>query len=211
MIKLVLILLLSGLAFLGSPLTSIWMRSLIAVSIFVAVYITTVVETHLFQKKRILWGILGSLLGSVFAYFVYSTTSFLVPTVWMSFYKLILFLLSLYFGYIIFYDSIKDFSFAQSQNLSDDKENVNFKKNKIVDTSAIIDGRILDISESGFLEGVFIIPRFVLQELQLISDSSDGRKRQKGRRGLDLVAKMQKSKNLVVQILDRDFRMQVIF
>ena len=56
---------------------------------------------------------------------------------------------------------------------------------KILDTSVIIDGRIADISETGFLEGILIIPRFVLNELQQIADSADSLKRQRGRRGLD--------------------------
>jgi len=76
---------------------------------------------------------------------------------------------------------------------------------KILDTSAIIDGRIMDIAATGLLEGIYIIPRFVLQELQLISDSPDSQKRIRGRRGLDLVNKMQKSEHMVVQIVDKDY------
>jgi len=205
MIKLVLILLLSGLAFLGSPISNLWVRSIIALSIFLSVYLASVLETQLPHKQKILWGILGSLIGSLFAFFLFSATSFLIPTEWQAFYKLILFLLAFYFGYVIFYDNMKDFAWLKSGRTSEKDDTVNFNKIKVVDTSAIIDGRILDISESGFLEGVFIIPKFVLHELQLISDSSDSRKRQKGRRGLDLVQRMQKSKNLVVQISDRDF------
>jgi uncharacterized protein YacL len=84
-------------------------------------------------------------------------------------------------------------------------ESANFVKNKILDTSTIIDGRILDVSKTGYLEGIYLIPRFVLQELQLLSDSSDSQKRIRGRRGMDLVNKMQKSRDILVQIIDRDF------
>lgn len=76
---------------------------------------------------------------------------------------------------------------------------------KILDTSVIIDGRIADIAESGFLDGAVIIPQFVLWELQTVADSSDGMKRNRGRRGLDILQKIQKMKNLDIQILENDF------
>ena len=76
---------------------------------------------------------------------------------------------------------------------------------KVVDTSVIIDGRILDICESGFIEGVLIIPQFVLQELQLIADSSDPVKRARGRRGLEILRKMQRREDVEIKIVDQDF------
>ena len=76
---------------------------------------------------------------------------------------------------------------------------------KILDTSAIIDGRIEDISETGFLEGTLIIPQFVLKELQHIADSSDSLKRNRGRRGLDILHKLQKNVDISVQIVEKDF------
>jgi uncharacterized protein YacL len=76
---------------------------------------------------------------------------------------------------------------------------------KILDTSVIIDGRLLDIAESGFLEGVVVIPQFVLRELQLVADSSDGMKRNRGRRGLEILQRIQNMPQLGVRILDDDF------
>ena len=76
---------------------------------------------------------------------------------------------------------------------------------KILDTSVIIDGRIADIARTGFLEGTLVIPSFVLQELQHIADSSDVLKRNRGRRGLDILNRMQKESKVAVEILDRDF------
>lgn len=76
---------------------------------------------------------------------------------------------------------------------------------KILDTSAIIDGRIADICQTGFVEGTLVIPRFVLKELQYIADSSDVIKRNRGRRGLDVLRMMQKSPDIDVEIMDRDF------
>ena len=76
---------------------------------------------------------------------------------------------------------------------------------KILDTSVIIDGRISDICDTGFIEGVLVIPTFVLNELQLIADSADSLKRNRGRRGLDILNKMQKDASIKVKISDMDF------
>lgn len=76
---------------------------------------------------------------------------------------------------------------------------------KILDTSVIIDGRIADIMEVGFLEGTFIIPQFILQELQHIADSPDPMRRAKGRRGLDILHRVQKLSNVKVKIVEEDF------
>jgi uncharacterized protein YacL len=75
----------------------------------------------------------------------------------------------------------------------------------IVDTSVIIDGRIADIVETGFIEGILVIPRFVLKELQLIADSSDPLKRTRGRRGLDILNRIQKDPHINVNIHETDF------
>jgi uncharacterized protein YacL len=76
---------------------------------------------------------------------------------------------------------------------------------KILDTSVIIDGRIADIVETGFLDGILVIPQFVLRELQLVADSADGMKRNRGRRGLDILQKLQKDPELQVRIVEDDF------
>ena len=76
---------------------------------------------------------------------------------------------------------------------------------KILDTSVIIDGRIADIAETGFLDGVIVIPQFVLRELQLVADSADSMKRNRGRRGLDILQRIQKIATLTVQIVEDDF------
>jgi uncharacterized protein YacL len=76
---------------------------------------------------------------------------------------------------------------------------------KILDTSVIIDGRIADIAETGFLDGTIVIPQFVLRELQLVADSADSMKRNRGRRGLDILQRIQKMPELHVQIVEDDF------
>lgn len=77
---------------------------------------------------------------------------------------------------------------------------------KIIDTSVIIDGRILDIIKTGFIEGKIIIPTFVLDELRHIADSSDKLKRTRGRRGLDILAELQGVKNTPVEIMHIDYK-----
>jgi uncharacterized protein YacL len=79
------------------------------------------------------------------------------------------------------------------------------KRYRILDTSVIIDGRIADICETGFLDGTLVIPQFVLKELQLVADSADSLKRNRGRRGLDILQKIQKMSGLDVAISDIDF------
>ena len=79
------------------------------------------------------------------------------------------------------------------------------KRYRILDTSVIIDGRIADVCETGFLDGTLVIPQFVLKELQLVADSSDALKRNRGRRGLDILQKIQKMSGVDVMISDIDF------
>ena len=79
------------------------------------------------------------------------------------------------------------------------------RRYRILDTSVIIDGRVADICETGFLDGTLVIPQFVLKELQLVADSADSMKRNRGRRGLDILQKIQKMAGLEVMISDLDF------
>jgi len=79
------------------------------------------------------------------------------------------------------------------------------KRYKILDTSVIIDGRVAEIVETGFLDGTLVVPQFVLKELQFVADSSDPLKRNRGRRGLDILQRIQKMAGVEVQISDMDF------
>jgi len=79
------------------------------------------------------------------------------------------------------------------------------RRYKILDTSVIIDGRIADVCETGFIDGTLVIPQFVLKELQLVADSGDSMKRNRGRRGLDILQKIQKMAAVDVTISDVDF------
>lgn len=79
------------------------------------------------------------------------------------------------------------------------------RRYRILDTSAIIDGRIAEVAESGFLDGTLVIPQFVLKELQAVADASDPLKRNRGRRGLDILHRIQKTSGIDVIISDMDF------
>ena len=80
----------------------------------------------------------------------------------------------------------------------------NLNRNILLDTSVIIDGRVADIAKTGFLPGTLLIPRFVLNELQYIADSPDGLRRQRGRRGMEVLAELQKLPNILIRISDID-------
>jgi len=92
----------------------------------------------------------------------------------------------------------EEFSFRAAEG----KENA---ERRLLDTSVIIDGRIADICDTGFIDGSLIVPRFVLNELQFIADSSDSMKRSRGRRGLDVLNRMQKSTTINIEIVEQDF------
>ncbi len=87
----------------------------------------------------------------------------------------------------------------------EDQDSRGYEEHKILDTSVIIDGRIADICKTGFIEGTLVIPEFVLEELQHIADSSDLLKRNRGRRGLDILNKIQKELDVKVLIYEGDF------
>ncbi|WP_240377850.1 PIN/TRAM domain-containing protein [Bacillus piscicola] len=96
-------------------------------------------------------------------------------------------------------------SSAKKKDENESTQAVTEQKIKILDTSVIIDGRIADICQTGFLEGTIVIPEFVLEELQHIADSSDVLKRNRGRRGLDILNKIQKELPVAVEIYEGDF------
>ena len=106
-----------------------------------------------------------------------------------------------YLGLVLGSKKSEEFHFSRSRSSKGGK-NPDYR---ILDTSVIIDGRMADICDTGFIEGSLIVPRFVLDELQQIADSSDHIKRSKGRRGLDILNRMQKSDDIRIDIVDVDF------
>jgi len=112
-----------------------------------------------------------------------------------------------YMGFALAVHKEKDiasFLFARKKEEIDCPQ-IKTGSDKILDTSVIIDGRIYDICKTGFIEGNFVIPEFVLEELQHIADSADDLKRNRGRRGLDILRQMQNDDQIQVEIIDYDF------
>lgn len=103
-----------------------------------------------------------------------------------------------YLGLVLGSKKVEEFSFHATES----KDCVD---HRLLDTSVIIDGRIADICDTGFVDGELIVPRFVLNELQFIADSSDSMKRSRGRRGLDVLNRMQKSSAINIEIVEQDF------
>lgn len=99
-------------------------------------------------------------------------------------------------------EKVRDLTSLAAKRTAKPKENIKTREGipKVLDTSVIIDGRILDIAKIGFIEGPLVVPVFVLEELQHIADSADALKRNRGRRGLDTVAEIQDLKNVEVII-----------
>jgi uncharacterized protein YacL len=155
--------------------------------------------------KRLIGAAIGSVLGIFGAYlFALVIRNSIPPGHTQSFLQLIVMLLMAYVGLIV--GSNK----GDLLNLSAlggvfGGEKQSRKSYKILDTSVIIDGRIADIAETGFLDGTIVTPQFVLRELQLVADSADSLKRNRGRRGLDILQRLQKVASLQIQIVEDDF------
>ena len=112
-------------------------------------------------------------------------------------------LICLYFGAAL--GATKSESFSWESFRSGSARAAQAPPSKILDTSVIIDGRIADVCETGFLDGVLLVPQFVLNELQYIADSADPLKRNRGRKGLDILQRIQKGVHVKVVITPADF------
>lgn len=186
---------------------------------WVADYVVTMIkwcEEKLLKTpfSDVLAGAFGMVAGLIIAYLMAPAIA-LIPVVG----SVVQFFASVllgYMGYRFFFSKREDFMnffagrFGRDKEKDKDKDKKGEEKlrpgdAKILDTSVIIDGRIADIVKTGFLDGVLIIPSFVLEELQHIADSSDVLKRNRGRRGLDILNKIQKELKIKVQVLEIDF------
>ncbi len=155
--------------------------------------------------KRLIGAAIGSVLGILGAYlFSLVIRNSLPAGNTQSFLQLLVMLLMAYVGLIVGANK------GDLLNLSAlggvfGGEKQGKRSYKILDTSVIIDGRIADIAETGFLDGTIVIPQFVLRELQLVADSADSLKRNRGRRGLDILQRIQKLTTLDIQIVEDDY------
>jgi len=175
-------------------------------------YITKLIEKEIskYPQTDILLGSIGLIIGFVIAYLVSGLISS-IPIVG----GILSFITYVFMGYLGIRIALKSkddlFNISRLSRLSPSIKEKNTKKEcksippKILDTSVIIDGRIADICKTGFIEGKLIIPKFVLDELQHIADSSDDLKRVRGRRGLDILNIIQKELDIEVEISEAKF------
>lgn len=155
--------------------------------------------------KRLIGAAAGSIMGIVGAWLI---TDLLTETVFdtgsLSFIKLFLLFLMTYIGLVVGANKGDLLNLSALGGIFGGERPAK-KAYKILDTSVIIDGRIADICETGFLDGILVIPHFVLRELQQVADSADTLKRNRGRRGLDILQRIQKMAGITVQFVENDY------
>ncbi len=177
-------------------------------------YATEQVEKMLqgVPTNEIILGAIGLIIGLIIASLISGPLK-LIPIFWLGgIISGALYILMGYLGISIATKKREDlyniFSFMKRIGLKDKDKIIkgdNKVQPKVLDTSVIIDGRIADIVKTGFVEGPLIIPTFILEELRHIADSSDGLKRNRGRRGLDILNKIQNDMDISVEIIEKDF------
>src|SRR6478736_6470709 len=162
-------------------------------------------KLRMVSLKRLIGAAIGSILGICGAYLFALVIRSSVPEGHtQSFLQILVMLLMAYVGLIVGANKGDLLNLAALGGIFGG-EKQSKKSYKILDTSVIIDGRIADIAETGFLDGVIVTPQFVLRELQLVADSADSLKRNRGRRGLDILQRLQKVASLNIQIVEDDF------
>ena len=154
--------------------------------------------------KRLIGSAIGSVLGIVGAFLMSLVMGSSLSSDSVSFLQLSVLLLMAYVGLVVGGAKGDMLNLGALGGLFGSDAGAE-KSHKLLDTSVIIDGRIADIAETGFLDGELIIPQFVLWELQSVADSSDSLKRNRGRRGLEVLQRIQKNKAVHVQIIETDY------
>ena len=145
--------------------------------------------------------LIGTGIGLLFAFVLNQSVLLQGPT--LQFFRLVIPLLGAYLGLLVGV-SKSDLIKADLLGLNADRV-ASAAQGKVLDTSVLIDGRTADIAESGFLDGRLVIPEFVLHELQMVADSADSAKRNRGRRGLDVVQRLQSMASIQIEVSSQDF------
>jgi len=153
-----------------------------------------------FQKENVAKIFKGIILGLILG-ILFLIAAYTLRVKVSIFYGLIVYLATLYFGITV----LSQLNLGSGFIPAPPPTGFQAESLKILDTSVIIDGRIADLIDTKFIEGVLIVPKFVLEELQQIADSADSIKRIRGRRGLDVLNRLKKDKNTLIRITDQDF------
>jgi len=185
---------------------ALWWQAAPAGALLGAVVILLEIRLRQASLKRLIGAAIGSLLGMLGALVMSQVLelSGAFGASSLSFVQVALLLLLSYLGLVVGGAKGDMLNLAALGGLFGAEKTAS-KSSKILDTSVIIDGRIADICETSFLDGALVIPQFVLRELQLVADSADSLKRNRGRRGLDVLQRIQKMSNVEVQIVEIDF------
>lgn len=156
--------------------------------------------------NEIVGGVIGIIIGLLIA-FLLSTLTATIPLQWFgTLLNIVLYFVLAYLGWVIAVRRRGDIDTNGILKRGREKLTAkNVARPKVLDTSAIIDGRIFDICQTGVIEGVVLVPSFVLQELRHIADSSDVLKRNRGRRGLDILNRMQTELNVPIRVEEKDY------
>jgi uncharacterized protein YacL len=155
--------------------------------------------------KRLIGAAAGSIMGIVGASLIsHMLTDTVFDTNSLSFIKLFILFLMTYVGLVVGANKGDMLNLSAMGGIFGNERPAK-KSYKILDTSVVIDGRIADICETGFLDGTLVIPHFVLRELQQVADSADTLKRNRGRRGLDILQRIQKMAGINVQFVENDY------
>ena len=155
--------------------------------------------------KRLIGAAIGSIMGIIGASLIsHMLTDTVFDTNSLSFIKLFILFLMTYVGLVVGANKGDMLNLSAMGGIFGG-ERPPKKTYKILDTSVVIDGRIADICETGFLDGTLVIPHFVLRELQQVADSADTLKRNRGRRGLDILQRIQKMSGINVQFVENDY------
>jgi len=205
-IRVLFILLLAGCAWYLRPFDLLEYYAAAAGLAFGIAIVIFEIQVRKTTLKRLFGAAFGSLLGIMGAYLISLILGRAIPgnSSTISFVQILLLLWMGYVGLAVGASKGEMLNLGALGGLFGG-EQTSSQSFKILDTSVIIDGRIADIVETGFLDGTLVIPQFVLRELQLVADSADSLKRNRGRRGLDVLQRVQKMTQLNIQILEDDF------
>jgi uncharacterized protein YacL len=183
------------------------LSALIAV-IFAGFVIVFEMRARQATLKTLIGAAIGSILGIVGAYLIgmliSSQETTTVPGELKTFLTIALAFFMGYIGLMVGAAKGEYIDLSALGGLFSDKTTVQ-EDYRILDTSVIIDGRIADVAETGFMGGTLIIPQFILTELQQVADSPDSSKRQRGRRGLDMLQRLRNNSKIDIQIVETDF------
>jgi uncharacterized protein YacL len=207
LVRVVFFLVLSAACYFLRPFGLSIIPSVLAGAAAAALVIVFELRVRALSLKRLIGAVAGSLLGIAGGYLITLVLHLsLPPSNTQSLLQIFVLLLMSYVGLVVGASKGDLLNLGALGDLFNSSERTAARRNvKILDTSSIIDGRIADMADTGFLEGTLVVPEFILRELQMVADSQDGSKRQRGRRGLDILQRMQQNPLLTIQITEEDY------